>query len=332
MALVDEIRSVGEEYSAKAAQLREKIQEAKTSDDILEVNRRNDELTPILEKLKQLKNLQAISETHERESKEWFTPNRPPMPTGNQPTGGGGQVPLTIDGKTPLDPAASGGTKTGQGLDEYKSLGELFVDSETYRGQRKGNSKPEYSVDLAQYKTRTAQGQAFDMKTLMTNVTGFPPATVRGPRIVFYALRRPVVADLIPQSDTDAQDAIYKGITKIRWTGFADPSGMIMHPTDWQNIRLQRTADGLYIWGSPSEDGPERMWGLPIIPTTAATLGTTLLGDFQLYSHISRKMGVRIDVGEPNDFFLRNQLAIRIEERLSLEIYRASAFCLITGL
>ena len=38
-----------------------------------------------------------------------------------------------------------------------------------------------------------------DVKTLMTNSTGFPPESVRNGLMVPYALRRPMVADLIPQ-------------------------------------------------------------------------------------------------------------------------------------
>lgn len=135
------------------------------------------------------------------------------------------------------------------------------------------------------------------------------------------------------KSGDDPQDAVYKAFTLIRWTGFAEPSGVIMHPTDWQGIRLQRTTQGLYIFGEPSMDGPERLWGKPMVVTNAISQGTSLTGDFIMYSHISRKQGIVVSVSDSHDvYFIADKLAVKATMRESLEILRAAAFCKVTGL
>lgn len=128
-------------------------------------------------------------------------------------------------------------------------------------------------------------------------------------------------------------DAIYKAMTLVRHTGFAEPSALVIHPNDWQDIRLLRTVDGIYIWGSPAEAGPERVWGLPAVVTTAATENSALLGDFQMYAEIYRRRGANVKVSDSHsDYFTKGKLAIRADKRLALAIYRAAAFCKITGI
>lgn len=128
------------------------------------------------------------------------------------------------------------------------------------------------------------------------------------------------------------QDSIYKAISNVRTGGAAEPSAVIMNPADWQLARLATTTSGDYLFGVITEEGVERIWGKPVVITPAQTQGTALVGDFAMYSHISRKAGIRIDISDSHsDYFTSGKLAIRAEERLSLEIYRAAAFCKVTG-
>ncbi len=132
-------------------------------------------------------------------------------------------------------------------------------------------------------------------------------------------------------SDT-VMDAFYKGMDLVRFTGFAEPDLAVVHPLDWQPVALAKTSEGLYIWGNPSQGGPDRLWGVPVLVTPAITQNTGLVGDFAGYSHISRRQDVTIEIGFVNTNLTDRVKTVVCEERISLESYRDTAFCKITGI
>jgi HK97 family phage major capsid protein len=126
-------------------------------------------------------------------------------------------------------------------------------------------------------------------------------------------------------------DAVYKAMMLVRVTGRAIPNVVYAHPTDWQDVRLLRTTDGIYIWGSPADPGPDRIWGLPVVLTDAITLNTMLVGD-TTFAELAYRRGIDIQVSNSHsDFFINGKQAIRADVRVALQVYRPSAFAQVTG-
>lgn len=127
-------------------------------------------------------------------------------------------------------------------------------------------------------------------------------------------------------------DAIYKAATKIEVTGQAVPNLVILHPNDWQDIRLLRTADGIYIWGSPADAGPERIWGYRVAKVQAATENTGVVLDTN-YTELAIKKGIEVQTSNSHGtFFVENKQAVRAEMRAAFVVYRPASVCSVTGI
>jgi HK97 family phage major capsid protein len=150
----------------------------------------------------------------------------------------------------------------------------------------------------------------------------------------------PNISGLLDISGTQTQakgadpvpDAIYRSMTKVRVTGRANPNVVLMHPNDWQDVRLLRTADGIYIWGSPSEPGQARIWGLPVYESTAVTENTGIVMDTSHFLLFYRAgISFKVTDSHASDFISGKQ-AIRAEFRVGLADIRAAALCTTTGI
>ena len=135
------------------------------------------------------------------------------------------------------------------------------------------------------------------------------------------------------KSTDPTPDAFYKAMQKIRTVAYMEPSAHVMHPDDWTDIRLLRTTDGMYIWGNPSEEGPERLWSLPVRLSTAMTAGTGLVAAFDqaMQQYIRRDVSFSMST-EHSTFFTENKVMLLVEMRLALVVYRPTGACTVTGI
>ena len=128
-------------------------------------------------------------------------------------------------------------------------------------------------------------------------------------------------------------DAFYKAMTKIRSVGFAEPSAVFINPNDWQDIKLLRTADGIYIYGNPQSAGEDNMWGVPLCVTMAVTENTAFVGDYANYSAFYWRKGMEIQISSGySTYFTEGKQAVKITTRGAMVHFRDKAFTLVTGI
>lgn len=127
-------------------------------------------------------------------------------------------------------------------------------------------------------------------------------------------------------------DAIHKAMTKIRVTGRANPSGILLHPNDWEAIRLTTTADGIYIMGNPSIVGPMTLFGLPVAVGDVIVENTGLVGDFATFCALFERRGINLVVGFSGTQFAEGKALLRADMRAAFVVFRPAAFATVTGI
>lgn len=149
----------------------------------------------------------------------------------------------------------------------------------------------------------------------------------------------PTVVTSVGQTAVKIMEGIFNQITQLRAVSFVEPDAIVMHPNDWQTIRLGKDVNGQYYaggpftgaYGNPGPSNVESIWGLKTVITTAIAQGSALVGNFQQSAQIFRRQGITLEMTNSNvDDFVNNLITLRAEERLALAVYRPAGFGIVT--
>ncbi|NJR80447.1 phage major capsid protein [Sphingomonas corticis] len=103
--------------------------------------------------------------------------------------------------------------------------------------------------------------------------------------------------------------------------------GQVLHPIDWAIIEMMKDGEGRYLIGNPQGSLAPTLWGLPVVPSMAQTVGEFTVGAWKMGAQLfdREQSGVLVST-EDGDNFRRNMVTILAEERLALTVYRPEAF------
>ena len=154
------------------------------------------------------------------------------------------------------------------------------------------------------------------------------------PHILGLRLRPGLAPDVVQTDPDTVADAILKQSMAIFNTAFLPADTVVMNPADWTNVVLMKSGQGEYLAGGPFSTLPTpTLWGLRVVLTPMIPAAVAVVGAFMQGAQVFRKGGIRVEASNSHaDFFIKNLVAIRAEERLALAVYRPAAFGEVTGL
>lgn len=126
--------------------------------------------------------------------------------------------------------------------------------------------------------------------------------------------------------DTDVFRTSRLAITTLKVLGRQRPSAFLFHPTDWAEIELQQDGEDRYYYAGPTNQGPPRLWGVPVVESYFVAEGSAWLANWKKAVLWDRQQTTITATDSHEDWFIRNMIAILAEMRLAFALIRPSAF------
>src|SRR5215212_10702846 len=134
---------------------------------------------------------------------------------------------------------------------------------------------------------------------------------------------------------------LFKAMNGMRGSAFLEPDWIVLHPTDYQDIRLLTDTAGQFFGGGPFQ-GPyggggnmsasgqvtgaqDSLWNKPVYVTSAiGGAGTALVGSTEA-AQVWNRGGLRVEATNSHaSNFVLNLSVVRAERRLALSVYRSN--------
>ena len=131
-----------------------------------------------------------------------------------------------------------------------------------------------------------------------------------------------------PGLSSDRKSAQVRRAATRAILAYFQPTGVVMHPFDWEDVELETDNNGAYTVAiSVAVGGEKRVWRLAVTDSPAMTQGHALVGAFGTGAKLYDREQVNIEVSTENrDLFERNAYTMRAEERLGLVVDRPESF------
>jgi HK97 family phage major capsid protein len=131
---------------------------------------------------------------------------------------------------------------------------------------------------------------------------------------------------LIQAWDTNALVTTRRAITTLLVVGRQQPTAFLIHPTDWEGIDLLRDLNGNFLRGNPFGQGPNTLWGVPVVQSFHLTPGSAWLANWRKAVLWDREQATVTMTDSHDDWFIRNLVAVLAELRAAFGLIRPSAF------
>lgn len=143
-------------------------------------------------------------------------------------------------------------------------------------------------------------------------------------------------------TDGNAAEQLFRALNSMRGSALMEPEWCVLHPDDYETIRLLKDTNGQLYGGGPffgpygaggqaNSSGQitgasETVWGKPLLVTSAVGSGTAIIGT-RSSSQVFRRGGLSVEATNSHDtYFALNLVAIRCEERLAYAVYRPAGY------